>query len=85
MVPGWVGHLVGRSTNFCNSLLPSHLEAVAKRFSFTSLSARVRLQGRAALGVASNGIASLLLDDGKTAHSLFKIPVQVHAHSAKCP
>jgi hypothetical protein len=41
----------------------------------------VRAQRSVALAVASSGIASLLLDDGKTAHSLLKIPLQLDAHS----
>jgi hypothetical protein len=36
---------------------------------------------RVALCVASSGIASLLLDGGRTAHSRFKIPIPIHENS----
>ena len=36
---------------------------------------------KVALCVASSGIASLLLDGGRTAHSCFKIPIPVHENS----
>ncbi len=36
----------------------------------------MRTQGRVVVAVASSGIAALLLDGGRTAHSRFKIPVQ---------
>ena len=39
--------------------------------------AGVRGTGRIALAVASSGIASILLDGGRTAHSRFKIPFDI--------
>ncbi|GMF18653.1 unnamed protein product [Phytophthora fragariaefolia] len=39
--------------------------------------AKVRLAGKIAIPVASNGIASLLLMGGRTAHSTFKIPLKL--------
>ncbi len=39
--------------------------------------AKVRLDGKIAIAVASSGIAALLLDGGRTAHSRFKIPLKL--------
>ena len=41
----------------------------------------VRAQGQVALAVASSGIASILLEGGRTSHSRFKIPIDVHSES----
>ena len=45
------------------------------------LLARVRQRGDIALAVASSGNAALLLNGGRTAHSMFKIPIHVDATS----
>jgi hypothetical protein len=42
------------------------------------LLAKVKSQRRIALAVASSGIATLLLEGGRTAHSRFKIPIDLH-------
>ena len=42
---------------------------------------KVRLNGDIALAVASSGIAALLLPGGRTAHSCFKIPINIHEDS----
>jgi len=47
-----------------------------KTFLYSCLLSTVRAQGRVAVTVASSGIAALLLDEGRTAHSRFKIPIQ---------
>jgi hypothetical protein len=47
-----------------------------KTFLYSCLLSTVRAQGRVAIAVASSGIAALLLDGRRTAHSRFKIPVQ---------
>lgn len=39
--------------------------------------AKVRQSGKKAVAVASSGIAATLLNDGKTAHSTFKLPLAV--------
>ena len=49
-----------------------------KTFVCNTIATAVRAQGKIALCVASSGIASLLLEGGKTAHSTFKIPLQVN-------
>lgn len=48
-----------------------------KTFLYTVLLAAVRARGGIALSVASSGIAALLLEGGRTAHSRFKIPIQL--------
>ncbi len=52
-----------------------------KTFVWTTLLSRLRGQGKIVLVVASLGIASLLLLGGKTAHSRFKIPIELHDES----
>ena len=49
-----------------------------KTFVCNTIAAAVRAQGKIALCVASSGIASLLLEGGRTAHSTFKIPIQIN-------
>ena len=52
-----------------------------KTFVCNTIAAAVRAQGKIVLCVASSGIASLLLEGGRTAHSTFKIPLQVNETS----
>ena len=52
-----------------------------KTFVINLTLARVRSQGKIALAVASSGIAATLLDGGTTAHSRFKIPIQINETS----
>ncbi|XP_038720003.1 uncharacterized protein LOC120012639 [Tripterygium wilfordii] len=52
-----------------------------KTFLYQTIIAKVRSTGRIVLAVASSGIASLLLPGGRTAHSRFKIPIQVDESS----
>jgi hypothetical protein len=53
-----------------------------KTFLFNALLTAVRRQGGIALAVASSGTASLLLEGGRTAHSRFKIPLDVNETSS---
>jgi len=46
-----------------------------KTFVYKVLVALVRRDGHVAIAVASSGIAALLLEGGRTAHSVFKIPI----------
>ncbi|KAL7145491.1 hypothetical protein ABFS83_07G088000 [Erythranthe nasuta] len=46
-----------------------------KTFLWRTLSAAVRSKGEIVINVASSGIASLLLPDGRTAHSRFGLPI----------
>ncbi|XP_026459112.1 uncharacterized protein LOC113359744 [Papaver somniferum] len=48
-----------------------------KTFLYNTIARRCRKDGKIVLTVASSGIASLLLDGGRTAHSTFKIPFEV--------
>lgn len=52
-----------------------------KTFLWKLLSAAIRCKGHLALNVASSGIAALLLDGGRTAHSRFGIPINPNESS----
>ncbi|XP_057734424.1 uncharacterized protein LOC130949818 [Arachis stenosperma] len=52
-----------------------------KTFIWNTLSAYLRCGGNIVLNVASSGIASLLLPNGRTAHSRFKIPLSINEDS----
>ncbi|GFU47736.1 ATP-dependent DNA helicase [Trichonephila clavipes] len=49
-----------------------------KTFLISLILAKIRSQQKIALAVASSGIAATLLDGGRTAHSTFKLPLDVH-------
>jgi hypothetical protein len=53
----------------------------SKTFVWTTLLSRIRGQDKIVLVVASPGIASLLFLGGRTAHSRFKIPIDLHDES----
>ncbi|XP_057725597.1 uncharacterized protein LOC130941198 [Arachis stenosperma] len=55
-----------------------------KTFLYNTLSAAIRSKGEIVLNVASSGIASLLLPNGRTAHSRFKIPLDLNEDSICC-
>ncbi|KZP03373.1 hypothetical protein FIBSPDRAFT_814930, partial [Athelia psychrophila] len=46
-----------------------------KTYVYTTLCHYLRSQGKIVICVASSGIAALLLPGGRTAHSMFKIPI----------
>jgi hypothetical protein len=52
-----------------------------KTFVWTTLMSRLQGQGKIVLEVASSGIAYLLFLGGRTAHSRFKIPIDLHDES----
>ncbi len=52
-----------------------------KTFVWTTLLSRLRGQSKIVLTIASSGITSLLLLGGITAHSRFKIPIDLHDES----
>jgi len=54
-----------------------------KTFTVNAIIDAVRAQGKIVIPVASSGLAALLLPDGRTAHSRFKIPLAVN-HESKC-
>jgi len=49
-----------------------------KTFLITLLLVYIRFQGGIALGLATLGIAAILLDCGRTAHSALKLPLDIH-------
>ncbi|XP_076911090.1 uncharacterized protein LOC143568951 [Bidens hawaiensis] len=55
-----------------------------KTYLWKTLSASIRSKGEVVLNVASSGIASLLLEGGRTAHSRFLIPINLTEDSI-CP
>jgi hypothetical protein len=56
----------------------------SKTFLYSCLLSTVCAQGWVAVAVASSGIAALLWDGGRTAHSRFKIPVQGLNSTSTC-
>ena len=52
-----------------------------KSFLLNTILARVRADAQIGIAVASSGIASLLLTGGRTAHSRFNIPRELHEES----
>ena len=48
---------------------------------YRAILALIRSSGQIALSVASSGIAALLLPGGRTAHSRFHIPIDIHEDS----
>lgn len=56
-----------------------------KTFLINLLLSKVRSNGNIALAVASSGIAATLLEGGKTAHSTFKLPLNlIHKENPSC-
>jgi hypothetical protein len=53
-----------------------------KTFVYNTVCPHLRGQAKIVLCVASSGIASLLLDGGRTSHSTFKIPLEIHESSS---
>ena len=49
-----------------------------KTFLYNTILAKIRSCNEIALDVASSGIAALLIDGGRTAHSWFKIPIKLN-------
>ena len=54
-----------------------------KTFVYNTICAKIRSQGKIVLCVASSGIAAVLLSGGRTAHSRFKIPLNI-SESSTC-
>ncbi|XP_017225164.2 uncharacterized protein LOC108201383 [Daucus carota subsp. sativus] len=52
-----------------------------KTFLWSAIISKLRSAGRIVLAVASSGIASLLMNGGRTAHSRFKIPINIDEFS----
>ncbi|KAK9666496.1 hypothetical protein RND81_14G188700 [Saponaria officinalis] len=52
-----------------------------KTFLYSTISAKIRAEGKIVLNVASSGIAALLLLGGRTTHSRFEIPIELFDNS----
>ncbi|GJW08504.1 ATP-dependent DNA helicase PIF1-like protein [Tanacetum coccineum] len=52
-----------------------------KTYLYKTMTATLRSEGKIVLNVASSGIAALLLDRGRTAHSRFAIPINIFEDS----
>jgi len=59
----------------CNVYFLDGVGGSGKTTLYNTILQKVRSMGKIAIAVASSGIAALLLEGGKTAHSRFKIPV----------
>ncbi|KZP24543.1 hypothetical protein FIBSPDRAFT_718656, partial [Athelia psychrophila] len=55
-----------------------------KTFVYNTVCHKIRSEGWIVLCVASSGIAALLLRGGRTAHSMFKIPVENLTDESHC-
>jgi hypothetical protein len=73
------GNYAGETAFFVDGL-----GGAGKTFLYGCLLSTVRAKGDIALAVASSGIAALLLEGGRTAHSRFKIPVQGLCDTSTC-
>lgn len=52
-----------------------------KTFLWKTIISSLRSEGKVVLAVASSGIASLLIEGGRTAHSRFKVPINIDENS----
>lgn len=52
-----------------------------KTYLYKTMTAALRSEGSIVLNVASSGIAALLLDGGRTAHSRFALPININEES----
>ena len=55
-----------------------------KTFLYTKLLRHVRAEGKIALAVSMSGIAALLMEGGRTAHSRFRLPVPLPLEGVVC-
>jgi ATP-dependent DNA helicase PIF1 len=68
----------------CRAFFVDGLGGTGKTFLYSCLLSTVCAQGQVAIAMASSGIAALLLDGGRTAHSRFKIPLQGLNNTSTC-
>ena len=52
-----------------------------KTYLWNTIISKIRSESKIVLAVATSGIAALLLPNGRTAHSRFRIPLEIHAES----
>ncbi|CAN1746384.1 ATP-dependent DNA helicase PIF1 [Linum perenne] len=67
--------------NEWNSVMAEVSQCTGKTYLYNCLLSKVRSEGKIALVVASSGIAATLLPGGVTAHSRFRIPLDVDSTS----
>ena len=72
-------HAISRNESFLYFV--SGHGGTGKTFLWNAILATLRSNGHIVLAVASCGVASLLLPGGRTAHSRFKIPLDIHEGS----
>jgi len=60
------------------------LGGLGKTFVYNVLLASIRQDGHITIRVASSDIATLLLEGGRTSHSVFKIPIAI-GRDSMCP
>lgn len=70
--------------NIGKTIFVDDVGGAGKTYLYSTILAAVRAEGRIALPVASSGIAALLLEGGRTAHSRFKIPVKGLHGESRC-
>ncbi|XP_062007589.1 uncharacterized protein LOC133724759 [Rosa rugosa] len=68
----------------CNAFFVHGHGGTGKTFLWHTIISKLRSEGKIVLAVASSGIASILLPNGRTAHSRFKIPITINNLSI-CP
>ena len=69
------------STNQSKTFFLHGPAGTGKTFVYNTLCHSLRSQSKIVLCVASSGIASLLLQGGRTVHFRFKVPIQIHETS----
>ena len=67
--------------NKVTTLFISGGAGTGKTFTYNTLALHIRSLGHTVITIASSGVASLLLMGGRTAHSTFSIPLDVHDNS----
>ncbi|KAF0746847.1 ATP-dependent DNA helicase [Aphis craccivora] len=60
------------------------LGGIGKTFLMNLILAEIRLKGDIAVVVASSGVAATLLKGGRTAHSMFKLPLNLNSEEPFC-
>ena len=78
----FLGAPAGKGKTYVENLLLGMVRCdVSPHFlvSLPALSKLTQVQGEIALAAASSGIAAILLDLGRTAHSTWKIPLDISA------
>lgn len=72
-----VGCVVNENENQKNVFFIDGPGGTGKTYLYDAIISKMNLLGKKIVAVASSGIASLLLPNGQTAHSFFKIPVNI--------